>query len=114
MNNKQEDYRRVKDAISYLVENIDKELTVTQLADISCLSTDHFSRVFKQTMGVRPLEYIHKRRMQRVKLLLLTTDMSMEQIARSTGFSSVRYLLRLFRKYTGQTLTGYRKAAQYH
>lgn len=108
-----EDYGRIKDAVSYLWENIDQELTVAQLADIAYLSPDYFSKLFKKTMGVRPIEYIHRRRLQRVKLLLLTTNMSVEQIARSTGFSSVRYLLRVFRKYTGRTMTAYRKASQY-
>ena len=103
----------MKGALSYLWENIDQELTVAKLADVACLSPDYFSKVFKQTMGVRPIEYIHQRRIQRVKLLLLTTDMSIEQIARSAGYSSVRYLLRIFRKHTGRTMTAYRKQAQY-
>jgi len=105
-----EDYRKIRDAIAHIWEYIEEELTVVKLADIVCLSPDYFSKLFKKTMGVGPIEYIHQRRIQRVKLLLLTTDMSTEQIAQKTGFSSARYLLRIFQKFTGRTLTEYRKA----
>ena len=106
-----EDYRKIRDAIAHIWEYIEEELTVVKLADIVCLSPDYFSKLFKKTMGAGPIEYIHQRRIQRVKLLLLTTDMSTEQIAQKTGFSSARYLLRIFQKFTGRTLTEYRKSA---
>ena len=106
-----EDYRKIRGAIAYIWKHIEEELTVAKLADTVHLSPDYFSKLFKKTMGVGPIEYIHQRRIQRVKLLLLTTDMSTEQIAYKTGFSSARYLLRIFQKFTGRTLTEYRKAA---
>lgn len=105
------DYPRIENAIRFIRKNISQELTVKQLADMTCFSSDHFSKVFKLIMGVRPIEYIHRIRLQRVKLLLLTTEMSLEKIATEVGFSSVPYIIRIFRKYTGTTPLQYRKNA---
>ena len=103
----------IEKTIRFISENESENLTVSQLADIVSLTPDHFSKIFKKTIGVRPIEYIHRKRLQRVKLLLLTTDLSVAQIAEQVGFSSSTYLLRIFRKHTGVTLMQYRKAAHY-
>lgn len=108
-----EDYPHVEKAIHFIHENEDKEITVKQLADIVYLTPDHFSKIFKKALGVRPIEYIHQKRLQRVRLLLLTTNLSMADIAIKVGFSSPIYLLRIFRKHMGVTLSQYRKVAQY-
>ena len=107
------DYYRVEKAIRFIRENIDKPMTVKELADVASFTPDHFSRIFAKVMGAGPIEYIHRRRVQRVKLLLLTTEMSLEQIAEKVGFSSATYLLRIFRKYMHMTPKQYRKAAFY-
>ena len=107
----QKDFPNIKNAVRYIKENIDQELNVKQLAEMSYLSPDYFSRIFKRTMGVRPIEYIHRRRLQRAKLLLLTTETPVEQIALKIGFSSVSYFLRIFKKYVGTTPAKYRKNA---
>jgi AraC family transcriptional regulator len=109
----QKDCLRIKNAVYYIRENIEQELTVKQLADMTYLNPDYFSRIFKQTMGVRPIEYIHRRRLQRVKLLLLTTEASVEKIGFQVGFSSQSYFLRIFKKYVGTTPAKYRKNAFY-
>ena len=103
----------IEKAIRFISENDSEKLTVGQLADIVNLTPDHFSKIFKKTTGVRPIEYIHRKRLQRVRLLLLTTDLSVSQIADQVGFSSPTYLLRIFRKHMGVTLMQYRKAAHY-
>lgn len=107
------DYHRIEKAIRYIRENIDKPMTVKQLADMAAFTPDHFSRIFARVMGAGPIEYIHRRRVQRTTLLLLTTELSLEQIAKKVGFSSASYLLRIFRKYMHMTPKQYRKAAFY-
>ncbi|MCK4999742.1 MAG: helix-turn-helix transcriptional regulator [Anaerohalosphaera sp.] len=107
------EFGRIERAIRFMRENIDSQLTVKELADLACLNADYFSRVFTRVMGTGPIEYVHRKRVQRIKLLLLTTDMSLEQIAGTVGFSSASYLLRIFKKYTGMTPKQYRKAAFY-
>ena len=102
---------RIEETIRYVKEHTDQKITVTQLADMVSLTPDHFSKIFKQIMAVRPIEYINQRRLQRVKLLLLTTNMSVERIAYKVGFASTSYFLRVFKKYEDTTPANYRKNA---
>ena len=104
-------YLRIEKTVRYIKENTDQNITVTQLADMACLNPDHFSRIFKQVLSVRPIEYINRKRTQRTKLLLLTTDKSVEQIGYEVGFKSTSYFLRVFKKYEDTTPAGYRKNA---
>lgn len=93
----------------YIAENLHNELTVQNLANYSHLSTDHFSRIFKQHFGMRPLKYIQTKRIERAQLLLLTTNQSLQQISEKTGFDSVSYFSRFFKKTTGKTPGKFRK-----
>ncbi len=108
-----EDYHRIDKAIRFMRENMDKPMTVKELADMVSFDADHFSRVFTRVVGSGPIEYLHRQRIRRIKLLLLTTDLSLEQIAGRTGFSSAKYLSRIFGKYVGMPPAEYRKAAHY-
>lgn len=108
-----EDFHTIEESIRYLRENIDQPITVKELADHAMLNVDYFSRIFSRVMGARPIEFVNRKRIQRAKLLFLTTNSSLEQVALRTGFSSGRYLSRVFYKYVGLTPTEYRKAAHY-
>ena len=107
------EFGRIEEAIRFMRENIESQLTVKELAEIACLNTDYFSRVFTRVMGTGPIDYVNRRRVERVKLLLLTTEMSLDRIADQVGFSSSSYLLRIFKKYADMTPKQYRKSAFY-
>jgi AraC family transcriptional regulator len=54
--------QRVRD---YVEVHLDKDLSLTALADIACLSPYHFSRSFKESAGVGPQRYVIQRRLER-------------------------------------------------
>ena len=108
---REKDKIRIEKTIRYIKENTEKNITVKQLATMVNLTPDHYSKIFKRVMAVRPIEYINRRRLQRVKLLLLTTDKSIERIAYEVGFASTSYFLRVFRKYINTTPLSYRRNA---
>ncbi|WP_299552378.1 helix-turn-helix domain-containing protein [Seonamhaeicola sp.] len=93
----------------YIAEHLHEALSVQNLANYCHLSTDHFSRIFKQNFGVRPLKYIQSKRVERAQLLLLTTYDSMQQIAEKVGFDNISYFSRIFKKITGKTPGSFRK-----
>ncbi|MFS4466669.1 helix-turn-helix domain-containing protein [Maribacter sp. 2210JD10-5] len=95
--------------LSYIGENLHRNLTVKELSVFCHLSTDHFSRIFKETFGVRPNAYLQAKRVERAQLLLLTTNNSLAQIASKTGMSTVSYFSRTFKKVTGKTPGNFRK-----
>ncbi|PKA99697.1 helix-turn-helix protein [Flavobacteriaceae bacterium MAR_2009_75] len=97
------------DVLVHIAENLDENLTVEELAHYCHLSVDHFSRSFKQKMGMRPNKYIQQQRIKRAQLLLLTTDSSIPQIAQKVGMGNLSYFSRTFKKITGASPGNFRK-----
>ena len=96
---------RVRD---YIEAHLDDDLSLTALADIACLSPYHFSRSFKQAMGVGPQRYVIQRRLERAKSLIRRTNEPLAQIAQRVGFADQSHLTSIFRRETGVTPGRYR------
>ncbi|RXF68194.1 helix-turn-helix domain-containing protein [Arcticibacter tournemirensis] len=99
---------KVMDAISYIQINLNKTLTVSNLAERANLHPDYFSRLFQQYTGERPVDYIHEKRIERAQYLITTSDISLDQISTETGFENLPYFYRRFKKVTGMTPGQYR------
>lgn len=99
----------IQSIFQYIRENLKKDLTVEDLAGMAFLSKDHFSRVFKSVVGFGPCEFIIRQRLELAQLLLLTTDMTMEQIIEETNFKSLSYFSRIFKKFNTIPPSQYRK-----
>jgi len=85
-------------------------LTLEQLAEAVHLHPAYFSTVFRQTVGLPPLRYLAHYRLDRVRELLLSTDLPVSAIAARTGFLDPTYLNRVFRRAEGITPTAYRRS----
>mgnify|MGYP000270817492 CR=1 FL=1 len=99
----------IYEVLNYIKEHLHESLTVNDLAKRFNLSPDHFSKVFQQRFGMRPSKYIQTVRIERSETLLLTTNNTLAQIAEKTGWESVSYYTRIFKKVTGQTPGQFRK-----
>lgn len=97
-------------ALNYIDEHFREDFPVTVLADAAGISQQYLCRVFRQTMNIRPNEYITRRRLQEAMRLLLENDVQLAEIAVSSGFSDAGYFGTVFKKYTGMTPLEYRKA----
>jgi transcriptional regulator GlxA family with amidase domain len=98
----------IQPILLYIRNNLQQNIKVDELADIACFSKDHFSRVFKNITGLAPCDYIISKRIERAQFLLLTTDLSQNQIIEQTGFRSASYFSRIFKKHTSYTPVQYR------
>jgi len=98
--------------IEYIQVNLNDPISVEALAGIACLSRDHFIRVFKKKTGVPPAAYIVGKRIEKAQFLLLTTDLPIKSIIEESGFRSLAYFSRTFRKYTSYSPVEYRKFRQ--
>ena len=99
---------RIIESLKHIHENIDKEISVATLADISCITSDHFIRLFKREMNITPLKYILTKKIEKSQLMLLTTDISIKEIAWELSIENVSYFNRIFKKHTGKTPGAYR------
>jgi AraC-like DNA-binding protein len=93
----------------YIQNNLHKEIKIEQLANMACLSNDHFTRVFKSVMNISPYEYIVRKRIEKSQYLLVTTDLPINQIIEQTCFKSTAYFTRMFKKYVLLSPAVYRK-----
>jgi len=93
----------------HIQSNLQNDISISELADIACLSKDHFTRMFKSLVGIPPCEFIIRNRIEKAQYLLLTTDMTHEQIIDKTNFKSLSYFSRVFKKHTLYTPTVFRQ-----
>lgn len=100
---------KILDTISYIQLNLDKDLTVINLAKRVNQNLDYFSRLFLQYTGERPLAYVQQKRIERAQYLITTTDKTYSEIAEETGFENVPHFSRIFKKVTSLTPGQYRQ-----
>lgn len=106
--------KRFEKVLNHIQEYIDTPMTVPQLARIANLNPTYFSNLFSKLIGIAPLQYINKRRIEKAQELLLGTHETLYEIAHQIGLSDEYYFSRLFKKYVGLSPDHYRKQEQIH
>jgi AraC-like DNA-binding protein len=84
-------------------------LALEELADAVHLQPAYFSTLFRRVVGLPPMRYLARYRLDRVRDLLLSGDLPLAEIARRTGFSEAPYLSRAFRRAEGMPPGAYRR-----
>lgn len=101
---------RLAHVVKFVRENISSKMSIAQLAEKACLSRAQFFRVFGHEMGISPNEFILNERINRAKELLRFSAKSVTEICYETGFNSVSYFSQQFKKLSGQSPAGFKKA----
>lgn len=100
---------KLRQAIAYIQDHLEQDISLSAIAKYLDMSQYHFSRWFKQSMGVPPYEYVIQQRIERAKVLLQNKELSMADIALGCGFNSQSHLIRHFKKQVGITPKRYRE-----
>jgi AraC family transcriptional regulator len=96
--------RRLRDVIEYIDEHLGAELSLDDLAAVAHLSPYHFARLFKNSTGLPPHQYVIARRVERAKELLRDRDrLPLAEIALETGFANQSHFARHFKRLVGVT-----------
>ena len=104
---------RLEPVIAYIKENYAYEITLAELAQILPMSEGQFSRVFKQTMKMSPIQYLMRYRILQSCRLLQDTDKKIGEIANLSGFNNISYFNRVFLNTIGCTPKEYRENSNY-
>lgn len=95
--------------IDYIKANLTQDLSILDLATLISMSESHFSRSFKQSMGITPYQYLMQQRVERAKQLLKQQVISISNIALDCGFANQTHLTKVFRQMTGVTPKAYQR-----
>lgn len=89
---------RIQKVLSYIRKNIYKTIDIDSLAAISCLSKDHFIRLFRKEVNNTPLQYINQKKIEKAQLILITDSMPIKNISYLLAYEDHSYFNRLFKK----------------
>lgn len=89
---------RLSYVLDYIHNNLGKSLSIAELSQKAHMSESHFHRVFKQEMGLSPVDYTNRQRLRLASRLLRSSAMSVSEICQRCGFSSLSYFTRLFKR----------------
>lgn len=98
--------REMVQALNYIGENLgNKELSLQMVAEKIGVSKNYFSKIFKESTGVKFVDYITKQRMEQARNLYLNSDLKIYEIAELVGYSDWHYLYNLYKKIYGHSLS---------
>ena len=105
---KQEE-RTITGLTRYLQEHLAEEVSLSVLAEQFHLNPQYISQLFKSEIGVNFLAYLTSIRMEKAKQLLLTTPLSIAEVAEQSGYGDYRVFTKVFKKSEGVTPSQYRR-----
>jgi AraC family transcriptional regulator len=93
--------RRLKEALSYIEDNIAQDISLNDVAAVAGLSASHFKSLFRETVGQPVHQYLIRRRVERAKEMLGEGELSISQIALEVGFAHQSHLAHHMRRLLG-------------
>ena len=103
-------YQKVHEIAIYLQNHSAGKLCLDDLAAHFFISRSYLTRIFRTVTGFTVNEYQNICRIKKAQILLRETSLTMTEIAMETGFGSLPYFERVFRKATAQTPMQYKKS----
>lgn len=103
---------QIKQAAAFMEAEFHRLQSLDDVAGAAALSKYYFTRMFTQTTGVSPMDYVTKLRIEKAVDLLRNTSLSVEEIARAVGYSSGSYFSKVFRSRVGFPPADFRLAKE--
>lgn len=94
---------RLKRALEYIDTHLAEPVTLADIAAITGLSRMYFAAQFRAATGVRPHEFLLRRRIERAQELLSTSGQAVVEVALSVGFQTQAHFTTVFKRFVGET-----------
>jgi len=106
--------RMQNDSLGYRIKqyidlNYTQDIPLHEIANHLYISPYYLSHIFKEEMGYSPIHYLIQRRIGEAKKMLLTTQLSVQEISETVGYANANYFSTLFKKATGKSPSEFRK-----
>jgi AraC family transcriptional regulator len=101
---------RLKRAIDYVEARLNEPVSLADFASSAGLTRMHFAAQFRAATGLRPHEYLMRRRIERAQEMLVGTGMSLVDVALSVGFQTQSHFTSVFKRYAGQPPRAWRES----
>ena len=101
---------RLRPVIEYIAEHYAEKTYIETLSDMITVSPDYFTKMFRDSIGTTPIDYINGVRVNHALRLLTMTDTPVNEIAEKTGFSNPNYFHKIFKSYMTTSPLAYRKS----
>jgi AraC family transcriptional regulator len=95
--------RKLKSVLSYIEDNLGRDLGLREIADAAGLSVSHFKALFRKSLGMPPHQYLIRRRVERAAMQLRGGDIPIGQVALENGFCHQSHLALHTRRVLGAT-----------
>jgi AraC family transcriptional regulator len=102
--------RQLRKVEDYVHEHLADDISLQSVAGLAELSAFHFSRVFKQTTGMSPLQFVTRERITRAQQLIRETSRTLIEIGLEVGYKNPSHFAQVFRRVVGVTPTEFRSA----
>ncbi len=99
----------IERAIEYIENNYMNQISLKEISAFANYSPIYFHKAFKDYMGITPHQYLEKKRLDSARILLLTSNLSMNEIFERCGFTSHSYFDYKFKKTYGITPSTFKK-----
>jgi AraC-like DNA-binding protein len=103
---------RLKRVVEYVDNHLATKVSLTDMAAVAGLSRMHFASQFRAATGLRPHEYLLRRRIRRTEELLRNSTMAIVEIALSVGFETQAHFTTVFKRFVGCTPRRWRNVNQ--
>lgn len=97
-------------AIAFIHENLDRDLRLKEIADLVTMSPYHFARMFKQSTGLTPHQYLVRQRLTKAQELLRSSEIAIADIGYMVGYQNPSHFTSVFRKHFKVTPKAYRNS----
>ena len=101
--------RRLQKVLEHVKENIEKDLSVAEMAQVVGMSQYYFSKLFKMSTGTTPHQYVMRQRVERAQELLRDGGAALVEVATNVGFETQSHFTSVFRRLVGITPKKFRE-----
>lgn len=100
---------KLKNVLVFMRDNYDKPISLSDMADAADMSSKYFCYFFKEMTRKSPVEYLNTYRVEKAARKLITSDISVTDVAFACGFNDLSYFIKTFKAYKGVTPARFRR-----